>query len=41
VAVEDEELLAGRRAVAAMVVGGEGVAIAAVELVGARARLRA
>jgi IclR family pca regulon transcriptional regulator len=32
VAVEDEELLAGRRAIAAVVVDGEGVAVAAVEL---------
>ncbi len=32
-AVEDEELLAGRRAIAAVVVDGEGAAIAAVELV--------
>jgi IclR family pca regulon transcriptional regulator len=32
VVVEDEELLAGRRAVAAVVVDGEGAAIAAVEL---------
>jgi IclR family transcriptional regulator, pca regulon regulatory protein len=31
-AVEDEELLAGRRAIAAVVVDGEGTAIAAVEL---------
>jgi IclR family pca regulon transcriptional regulator len=31
-AVEDEELLAGRRAIAAVVVDGEGAAIAAVEL---------
>ncbi len=33
IAVEDEELLAGRRAIAAVVVDGEGVAVAAVELV--------
>jgi IclR family pca regulon transcriptional regulator len=32
VAVEDEELLAGRRAIAAVVVDGEGAAVAAVEL---------
>ncbi len=32
-AVEDEELLSGRRAIAAVVVDGEGVAVAAVELV--------
>jgi IclR family transcriptional regulator, pca regulon regulatory protein len=30
--VEDEELLAGRRAIAAVVVDGEGAAVAAVEL---------
>ncbi len=33
IAVEDEELLAGRRAIAAVVVDGEGTAVAAVELV--------
>jgi IclR family transcriptional regulator, pca regulon regulatory protein len=33
IAVEDEELLAGRRAIAAVVVDGEGIAVAAVELV--------
>jgi IclR family transcriptional regulator, pca regulon regulatory protein len=32
IAVEDEELLAGRRAIAAVVVDGEGAAVAAVEL---------
>jgi IclR family pca regulon transcriptional regulator len=32
VAIEDDELLAGRRAVASVVVDGEGVAVAAVEL---------
>lgn len=31
--MEDEELLAGRRAIAAVVVDGEGIAVAAVELV--------
>ena len=32
VALEDEELLAGRRAIASVVVDGDGVAVAAVEL---------